>query len=381
MSSPELRTAAVFVFGLTIAMALLLAVVKVAYGIVLRARAVRRAEYVAAVGEIISRGMKPDRFLEGWARDALFLEVVSEYLEVTSGKELEHLEWLIEQLDVRPALARRFGGRLFGSGRRMRRNRLPRWLPDPGAMRRLDAINKLATIPDDSVEPVFYEAMRDRQPEIRAEAARGLVTLRSVKAVPVLLEAIVEETPWVAYRIADQLASIGSGGVPSMLDWLQGSRVDAPNAHLIVRAIGLIGDLRATSALVGLMMHDDPEMRIAAATAIGRAGSADGIEALHGGLTDSHPGVRSRSAAALAHFSSSRSIPALEQALRDPAFWVRQNAAESLAEIPGGMNALRRATIGADPFAAEAALLQLGLKGEAPAPDEVLDVRPDEVSA
>jgi HEAT repeat protein len=337
--------------GITAATAAVLAValltVKLVHWRLQRSAAVRRAHYVGAVGEILARGLRPAG-ASAWAEDPIFQEVLLEYVDLVAGAERARLEDLVEELDLRTVLVRR-----------LRRSRL--------LGKRLDAASRLAVLATPGLEPILLETLADRSPDVRGEAARGLARLRSERALPVLIDLLTGERPWDAARIADRLVEYGPVAVPALSARLRSQLEEASPpveaARLVVRVLGLIGDLSACPALLPLLHHPHPELRIAAASALGRAGTLDAVDPLLAALGDPDWRVRARAAASLATFSDPRSVEPLGRALSDPGWWVRQNAAESLTELPGGLERLVAAVEGPDRFAADAALLQLGLKG------------------
>ncbi len=311
-----------------------------------RARALRRAQYIGALGEMIARGVHADD-VHLWARDPTFVEVVVEYLLVVAGGERERLEEIIRLADLRARLS---AGMLS---------------PYPSV--RLRSAAALSVMADQTVEWALRHGLRDVLPEVRIQAASGLAAIGATSAIPSLLELLESDEPWVSARIADQLVRFGPVAVPLLLDGLRrgtdNGALSSATVQMVSRVLGLIGDLRACPVLRPMLASTVPEVRIAAASALGSAGTPEAVPALMKSLHDPDWRVRARAAASLAMFSDPASVQPLSIALRDESWWVRQNAAEALTEIPGGTEALIDAISGHHQGAREAAVGQLGLSG------------------
>ena len=308
---------------------------------------VRRAHYIAAVGEIVARGI-PNEYEPGWARDPLFHEVLLQYVDVVAGEERAHLEALISAIDLRYRLVVQ-----LKSARR--------------ESRRMAAASYLAVIATPEIEWALVEALDSLNNEIRIQAAGGLATIKSEKAIPQLVHMLLTDNPWVAARIADQLVAYGSVAVPFLMENVRdehaGHLVDHRILAVVVRILGMIGDLRAAPAIGPLIDHPVRDVRVAAAAALGKTGTPASIPVLIEALTDSDWQVRAAAATALASFSDPVATDPVAGLLRDSSWWVRQNAAAALMEILGGMDALIAALEGDDAYARDAALQQLGLNG------------------
>jgi HEAT repeat protein len=344
---PGLLTLATGTAVLSVALSIVLFLLKVHHWRRARILGVRRAEYIAAVGEIVARGL-PHSYEQGWAQDPLFHEVLLQYVDVVAGDERRHLERLISSIDLRYRLVIQ-----LKSSRRQ--------------SQRMAAAGYLAVIASPEVEWALIEALESPNAEIRIQAAGGLAEIKSESAIPQLVHMLLTDTPWVAARIADQLVAYGPVAVPFLMenvrDEHQGHLVDPRILAAAVRILGMIGDLKAAPAIEPLLDHPVTDVRVAAASALGSAGTGGSIPALIEHLEDPEWQVRAAAASALAAFSDPSATGPVSRLLRDRSWWVRQNAAAALMEILGGMDALIVALEGDDAYARDAALQQLGLNG------------------
>lgn len=344
---PGLLTLAVGTAVLSVALGSVLFVLKIVHWRRAHIQGLRRAQYIAAVGEIVARGL-PHSFEPGWARDPLFHEVLLQYVDVVAGEERNHLERLISSIDLRYRLVIELKSSRSTS-------------------RRLQAAAYLAVIASPEIEWALIDALDSPNAEIRIQAARGLAKIKSETAIPQLVHMLLTDNPWVAGRMADQLVAYGPDAVPFLMENVRdehdGHLIDPRILAVAVRVLGMIGDLRAAPAVHPLLDHPDFEVRVAAASALGSAGTAASIPALIEVLEDDAWQVRSAAASALAAFSDPAATQPVARLLRDRSWWVRQNSAAALMEILGGMDALIDALEGDDAYARDAALQQLGLNG------------------
>jgi len=329
-------------------LSLLLFVVKYVHRRRQRSAGVRRALYIGALGELAARNAVPNAEIEGWPDDPVFLEVLFDFLAIVTGDERQTLDELIDQLQLRDRLA--------DSLRRSRRRTA-----------KLRSLSYLVEVAEPSLQPLFLQCLQDPVTEEKLHAARGLAQIGDPATVGRVLDQMESEETWVAARLADELVEYGTAAVPGLVNYLLLSEHDPQrNPELlrqIIRVVGLIGDLRSGPALVSMLESPEPLVRVGAASALSEAGTPEAVPALIAALEDPDWRVRARSADALGTFSDERAIEPLGRALRDQAWWVRQDAAQALAQHLGGEQRLIAALSDPDPFARDAALSQLGIKG------------------
>ena len=345
---PGLLNLAMGTAVLSVALSIVLFVIKLHHWRRARILGVRRAHYISAVGEIVARGIDQG-FERGWAQDPLFHDVLLQYVDVVAGDERDQLERLISSIDLRYRLVIQ-----LKSSRR--------------TSQRMSAAGYLAVIASPEIEWALIEALESPNAEIRIQAAGGLAKIKSEAAIPQLVHMLLTDIPWVAARIADQLVAYGPVAVPYLMENVRdehcGRLVDPRILAAAVRILGMIGDLKAAPAIEPLLEHPDREVRVAAAAALGSAGTGHSIPPLLSALEDSEWEVRAAAASALAAFSDASATEPVAKLLTDRSWWVRQNAAAALMELLGGLDALIAALEGDDAYARDAALQQLGLDGQ-----------------
>jgi HEAT repeat protein len=167
---------------------------------------------------------------------------------------------------------------------------------------RADLVRLLGTTGDAGVREALLEAARDREPSVRAEAARALAELaRALRAVP------------------------SASGEPAASEEERETRGDATR-----------------ETLAALLSDSAPRVRAAAAEALGQVaarGADEDLDLLLRSLSDEDPKVRAASARAFAALRATRAVAALGRSLSDPSLEVASAAAAALA-AEGGSQAL-----------------------------------------
>lgn len=332
------------VAAVTVVLSAALFIVKITHQRHMSSRAERRTRYVDVVGEMLADMHILDEDVRRWGRDPAFEDVLLEYMAVVAGDERDLLHRLAIESGLRARLIR-------GAQRGWSRER------------RAHAAGHLASLADPATAPVLRVLLVDRVAEVRLHAAHGLALIGEIEAAPQVVARMTSETPWTAARMADALVVFGPDAVPALCDQLMGQDLPVHTTALVVRSLGLIGDLRAEPTLLAFLSSRDAELRIAACSAIGKSGSPASVPPLIRALGDEDWRVRARAAAALGGLADPRAVQPLYDVLSDRAWWVRQNAAEALAQLPGGLGTLAAAGNHDDPYARDAASLQLALAG------------------
>lgn len=346
--SPSFEILLAYTAGAAASLVVLLVVTKLVHREVLRWRASRSANYVAAVGEMVSRRVVPTNPPRGWASDPLFHDALADYRLLLTGEDRDFIDELATSLGVHRILIPRT------------RRRFP-------AGPRLTAVATLVDLVTPLQRGHLRSLLDDPNPQVRTHAVRGLARLHDTESIPRILDLATQAEPWDAARIADSLVEMGRDGVEAICQWAQPRiRQPRPPVEVVVlaaRVLGLVGDPTAEPTLVALLRSDRPEWRLAAASALEHTGGDEALEQLLEALEDREWRVRARAVVALGAMADpdlGRPISAL---LYDPVWWVRQNAASALGTLPGGDEHLLVALDGPDPYASDAALNQLTVSG------------------
>lgn len=326
-----------------------LVVVKLVHRSYGRWRGVRSAQYVAAVGELISRSILPERPHPAWRDDALFHDALVNYRLSLVGSERGFVDELVEHLGILDVLRSR-----------MRRRH--------STNHRLQAVSTFVDLATESCIPDLRQLLADPNAHIAIHAAKGLSRLRDTESVGAILDRAAVAPSWHAARLADALTGFGYEVGPPVRDWmiLEIGADEPPVAtiSLAIRVLGQVSDVEAEGLLLELLASDFREWRVAAASALGHVGGDGAVLGLINALDDESWPVRARATTALGQLAAPTAVNHLRPLLSDSMWWVRQNSAEAIGRLPGGTQVLVDALRSDDPYAADAALYQLTMRGE-----------------
>ena len=133
------------------------------------------------------------------------------------------------------------------------------------------AVRLLAEISDSETPILLIKALQDDDPSVRQCAALAISRQGDERAVPALIQSLSETDSLMVRLAANALVAIGPAAVPALLDLLRdGTPVTRFEA---VRALALIGDPRAFSALMGVLEEDSALMEYWANEGLERMGA------------------------------------------------------------------------------------------------------------
>lgn len=184
----------------------------------------------------------------------------------------------------------------------------------------------LAALPPESESAIHRDFM------LGSQVRESLKAIRDPEAIQQLLEALGDKDPAMrcqaALRLADRDASDVS---PFLLEAL--ADPDASVRRSVVAALGRLGDLQAVGPLVDTMADESPEVRRATAWALANSGDSHVVLPLIDLLDDAASQVRQAAANALGRMSDLRAMDPLLDALHDGSPEVREAASEALAQL------------------------------------------------
>jgi len=192
--------------------------------------------------------------------------------------------------------------------------------------------------PEAVSEPIFQgktltqylEALKSSDTSIRREAVTAMQRMGPLPArvVPVLVEALQDESQYVRAGICYVLGTIGQEAlscVPRLILALEDEKWIVRNSA--VAALGMIGDKRAIEPLIASLKDRQPMVRQSAADALGRLGDERALEPLTTALKDYNEQVRKAAAWAIEQVK-----PATQPQL-EPGLWERLTAMASAADL------------------------------------------------
>ncbi len=122
--------------------------------------------------------------------------------------------------------------------------------------------------------------------------------------------------------LADQLADV-----------LASDMLDEQQVAFVIRLLGRTADARAVEMLIDRLLEDTPTIQVAAAEALGSIGDPSAVAPLMLFLTDDADTVREVAIEALGRLGDTRAVRPLIEALKDDAEWVRRAACVALGVL------------------------------------------------
>lgn len=217
--------------------------------------------------------------------------------------------------------------------------------------RRAHAATRLGILRVPAAIPLLIQALDDAMLDVRLAAAHALAQLQATDAVEPILRSLALPMSWPLQRCAEILHEMGPGAIAPLLAAQKGGRLPAAGTTVVVKVLGMLRAMPAVPTITACLQHPDDEIRVASAKALGEIGDARATGPLRAALKDKAWPVRSAAAKSLGHLSRREAIPELAEVLADSAWWVRFNAAEALYRL-GATSTLRETMMNhADRFA------------------------------
>ncbi len=296
---------------------------------------VRRAAYIAAMGEMAYRGGYPQDMLQGWVNDRVFREVVVEYLKFLTGAHRHRVLRFANDIGISELLHKELSSMRKGL--------------------RSAAAEGLSQLGDEDSVPFLLEALTDKEQGVKINAAHALARVGRPETLPAVMAAMAGGSDWVRSRVADALITFGPTAIVPISLVLDHPQTTPETKRLLIQVLGQIGDPIAEPILLSGLNSGDLDVRVRSTAALATAGSPSCVPSLIETLSDPDWRVRAQAATSLNVRMDPLAIPALKAALGDEGWWVRQNAATALTSIPGGQKALLAALDDPDQFARDVA--------------------------
>jgi HEAT repeats len=242
--------------------------------------------------------------------------------------------------------------------------RASRWSHSSRWSRRLRSA-RLLTLFGDGTEPEGLELLRDRRPEVRAQATEWAAAHPASERLEALLSMLADPDPGCRFAARDGLRRAGRAAIDPLrrfLEWTSGP----PAAGALEAAQGVATPDLLPAAL-RLARADDPAVRLRAVSLTGAVGGPAAAETLVAALDDGDPAVRAAAAQGLGSLGHWRAAARLGGLLGDDRFAVRSAAASALLRMgPTGELMLRRAGRDDDPRIRDIARNVLLIEPEVP---------------
>jgi HEAT repeat protein len=206
-------------------------------------------------------------------------------------------------------------------------------LRDPEPLVAYSAVLAAASIGGEDVVDGLLRALSDREVSNQGEIVAALGDLADVRAVPTLVS-VVSTKPAIAPRAIEALGKLGDPRAVNVLVSGLRERRYLYEYGLIARALGQIGDKRAVDGLLDLLSNPSAGTRGAAVDALASIGDKRSVPSLVRVLEGDEEAIASRAARALGTLGGAQAADALVQVLSTSDSIVLQwEAAESLSRL------------------------------------------------
>lgn len=227
-----------------------------------------------------------------------------------------------------------------------RRGAVARAWRDAGGRRpagRARAAYLLGLVGGPGVTPRLVALLLDRDPDVRAVAARALGRLGDPLVATPLVRSLGRPGWSLPYQVVvPALARIGPAARTALLE--SAEHTDPTVRARVTEALGLVGAVEVAPRVVRALGEDpSPDVRLRAARALGRLGAPSAVDPLLAATGAHEPtALRVTATHALGVLGARRAIPRLVDLVADPHHWVAHTAAAALVAVgPAGAAALR----------------------------------------
>jgi len=180
-----------------------------------------------------------------------------------------------------------------------------------------------------AIEPLG-ERLKDRDPEVRARAAKYLGHIVDARVVELLVKRLSDQDEGVRWAAGQALELLGAPAVEPLLKRLGDRNKDVRLAA--AETLGQIGDVRAVEPLVERLSDRNDDVRWEVMDALVWIG-APVVVSLMERLSDQNTAVRLAAVRALGRIGDAQAIEPLLERLHDPEGVVRRAAADTLGRL------------------------------------------------
>jgi HEAT repeat protein len=197
--------------------------------------------------------------------------------------------------------------------------------------KKLLAITALGNLREKSVWEEMVELLKTANPTVSMAAARALVLIDAVEAIPVLIPYIKKRTDWSTSKIASILKIAGPDTFSGQLA-RAAVEATADIQPTLIHYLELGHKSSAMAAIHQIIRTTTDEMVIQAC--LNAIDDPVEIDIVRSFLDHPHWLVRMRAAAALGRIGQPEDEQRLVRLLSDREWWVRYRAAQALAKLP-----------------------------------------------
>lgn len=202
----------------------------------------------------------------------------------------------------------------------MVRDRYQSTLIDKDYRTRAISCERLGKIGGEGVAVLLFNAMADKNEEVRLAATAGLKKIKDPSVAGMLIDALKFPNKWLPARIAEVLISLGQVSVTALQGALQDN--DPVIRAYVVELLGEMGPMVPASVLYPALRDEHSNVRLQAARVLGKIGLSNSIGLLVEMLNDPETKVQIQAVRSIGRIGGAEAVENLEGVLnsdRDPA--------------------------------------------------------------
>lgn len=203
------------------------------------------------------------------------------------------------------------------------------------------SLERFAKIGGKEVTVVLFEAMADKNDEVRLVATNALKKLADPELAKMLVAALKEPNKWLPARVAEVLVSLGKDAVPALKEAIHDN--DPVFRGYIIEMLGEIGDKSSLESLYAALIDNNSSNRLKVVRAISQIGDPESVGFLLKMLDDPENKVKVQAIRGLGKIGGADTIANLEPMLASEDKAVMYTAMEALRQHgKEGMNIIEK---------------------------------------
>lgn len=246
-------------------------------------------------------------------------ELSTKLQSLLENSDYESIDNIIDNIQVFP-LEKQTLIKLFASQKSVI-ERYKDGLADPKFRERAHNVERLGNIGGEGVAEILFQAMSDKNEEVRLVSTAALIKLKDPSVSGLLIDALKHPNKWVPARVAEVLVSFGEGCIPALQEALNDedpgfkgyiiellgemrdkvpvevfcSLIREDNGNVRLKVARILGEKKSISSLTPLAeLLNDPEtkVKVQAVRSIGKIGGQEAVKLLVSSLTDGDTAVQ-----------------------------------------------------------------------------------------
>ena len=208
--------------------------------------------------------------------------------------------------------------------------------PDLAARRpetRARALQIVSYLGGSVYEPAIVAFLDDPSPLVSVVAARALCQPSRAEWMPEVLDRLVRYEAWSPALTASMLATVGTGAVLPMREYLGDRRRPAFARAAVARSLTLLKDLESADVAAAQLTNGDSELVTACLHLLAAVGSEAHADAVRPLIDDDRFFIRAAAMTVLGKLGGPEDGPRIVAAIEPDSAWIAIRASHALADL------------------------------------------------